>query len=89
MTLPAAILFDMDDTLISAYGQPEKAWRDISCEFAEALSPLPHPMVAAAISEASEAFWSDTERHRWGRLQLTDVRTRCWTGSAPKACGLR
>jgi putative hydrolase of the HAD superfamily len=74
MTLPAAILFDMDDTLISAYGQPEKAWRDIAREFADRLAPLPHPVVAEAISTSSEAFWADPERHRWGRLQLTDAR---------------
>lgn len=72
--LPAAILFDMDDTLISAYGQPEKAWHDIAHEFAELLHPLPPTVVAAAVNKVSEAFWSDPERHRWGRLQLTDAR---------------
>ena len=24
--LPRAILFDLDDTIISAYGRPERAW---------------------------------------------------------------
>jgi len=72
--LPRAILFDMDDTLISAYGQPEKAWHDIAHEFAAALHPLPPPVVAAAVNKVSHAFWSDPERHRWGRLALTDAR---------------
>ena len=27
MSLPHAILFDLDDTLIRAYAQPEEAWR--------------------------------------------------------------
>lgn len=72
--LPRAILFDMDDTLISAYSQPEKAWHDIAHEFADALHPLPPKVVAAAVNKVSDAFWSDPERHRWGRLQLTDAR---------------
>ena len=38
--LPAAILFDMDDTLISAYSQPEVAWIAITAEFADALHPF-------------------------------------------------
>ena len=47
--LPRAILFDMDDTLISAYAQPEKAWHAIAHEFAEALHPLPPLVVAEAL----------------------------------------
>jgi putative hydrolase of the HAD superfamily len=27
MALPRAILFDLDDTLIRAYAQPDEAWR--------------------------------------------------------------
>jgi len=73
--LPRAILFDMDDTLISAYAQPEKAWQEITREFADALHPLPHDVVADAITVAADAFWSDEERHRQGRLQLTDARS--------------
>jgi len=73
--LPKAILFDMDDTLISAYAQPELAWRAISAEFAAALEPLPAQLVADAVAVASDAFWADEERHRLGRLNLMDART--------------
>ena len=73
--LPRAILFDMDDTLISAYGGPEQAWHDICAEFADALHPLPAPVVADAITAAAIAFWSDEDRHRWGRMQLIDARS--------------
>jgi putative hydrolase of the HAD superfamily len=74
MKLPQAILFDLDDTLISAYRQPELAWLAITAEFAEALEPLSSQEVSAAIAVASDAFWSDAERHRQGRLQLQDAR---------------
>ena len=33
MPLPRAILFDLDDTLIRAYAQPEEAWRRLLGSF--------------------------------------------------------
>ena len=33
--LPRAMLIDMDDTILSAYGRPEIAWNAITAEFAE------------------------------------------------------
>ena len=72
--LPKAILFDLDDTLISAYNQPHLAWRDIAAEFAAALHPCPPQDAAAAINHAADIFWADPERHRAGRLQLLDAR---------------
>ena len=72
--LPKAILFDLDDTLISAYNRPERAWYAIAQEFADALSPCEAGEVAEAISIAAAAFWADAERHRVGRLQLLDAR---------------
>jgi putative hydrolase of the HAD superfamily len=72
--LPRAILFDLDDTPISAYRQPEQAWVDIAGEFAADLGGLPVSAVAEAIAAAAEAFWSDEDRHRLGRLNLIDTR---------------
>ena len=39
--LPRAMLIDMDDTILSAYGRPEIAWNTIAEEFADELAPLP------------------------------------------------
>jgi len=72
--LPKAILFDLDDTLISAYNQPHRAWLTIAHEFADALHPHGPANVAAAVNHAADIFWSDAERHRVGRLQLLDAR---------------
>ena len=33
--LPRAMLIDMDDTILSAYGRPEIAWNHIAAEFAD------------------------------------------------------
>ena len=72
--LPKAILFDLDDTLISAYNRPDRAWHAIAHEFAVDLHPHHPTEVAAAINLSADIFWADAERHRVGRLQLLDAR---------------
>ena len=72
--LPKAILFDLDDTLISAYNRPDQALFAIAHECADALHPHSPVAVAEAIARAAAAFWADEERHRVGRLQLLDAR---------------
>jgi putative hydrolase of the HAD superfamily len=72
--LPKAILFDLDDTLISAYNRPDLAWYTIAHEFADDLHPCVAADVAVAINLAADAFWADAQRHRAGRLQLLDAR---------------
>ena len=72
--LPKAILFDLDDTLISAYNRPDLAWHAIAQEFTVDLHPCPPTEAAVAINHAADVFWADAERHRIGRLQLIDAR---------------
>ena len=71
---PRAVLFDMDDTLISAYRQPHVAWVAIAQEFEADLAGYSAADVAQAVSEAAERFWSDGSRHRLGRLNLLEAR---------------
>ena len=72
--LHKAILFDLDDTLISAYNRSDRAWLAIALEFSADLHPHPPAEVAAAINLSADVFWADPERHRVGRLQLLDAR---------------
>lgn len=72
--LPKAILFDLDDTLISAYNRPDLAWHSIAAEFIDDLHPSAPADVAVAINLAADVFWADAKRHREGRLQLLDAR---------------
>jgi putative hydrolase of the HAD superfamily len=72
--LPKAILFDLDDTLISAYNRPDRAWLAVAQEFSGDLHPYQPAEVAAAVNLAADIFWADAERHRVGRLQLIDAR---------------
>ena len=72
--LPTAILFDLDDTILSAYRRPEAAWLAVADELAELIAPLTPEAVAAAVSRQAVAFWADAERHRIWRQKLGDAR---------------
>ena len=39
--LPPAILLDLDDTILSAFGQAEGQWQRVIAEFIEHLAPHP------------------------------------------------
>ena len=73
--LPTAILFDLDDTLISAYGQPRSAWETVVADFADELIPLSQTEAVDAISVFALEFWTGTQAHhkKW-RLRLKDAR---------------
>ncbi len=77
MPLPRAILFDLDDTLIRAYAQPEDAWRRLLHVFSAHLDAHDAPAieeVRIAIMEESRAFWSDRVAAAKWRLNSPEAR---------------
>ena len=76
-TLPRAILFDLDDTLIRAYAQPDDAWRRLLHVFAahlDAHDEAAIERIRIAIMDEARAFWSDqTEAAKW-RLDIPTAR---------------
>ena len=70
--LPRAMLIDMDDTILSAYGRPEIAWNNVAAEFAGEFGPLSSQQVAAAVVDAGRKFWAVAEAE-W-RLKLAEAR---------------
>lgn len=78
--LPRAILFDMDDTILSAYGNPEKAWVKVASEFGHALGPIPAAEAAAAMTRFAKVFWADAEKHKYWRLNLGEARRKVALG---------
>lgn len=75
--LPKAILFDLDDTLIRAYAQPEEAWTRLLHVFAPHLDAHDGDaieQVRVAIMEEARAFWNDrAEAAKW-RLDIPAAR---------------
>jgi putative hydrolase of the HAD superfamily len=70
--LPRAMLIDMDDTILSAYGRPEIAWNQITAEFADEFGPLSPKDVAAAVLNSARKFWG-AAGPEW-RLKLDEAR---------------
>ena len=70
--LPRAMLIDMDDTILSAYGRPEIAWNTIANEFAEELAPLPPELIATTVLAFARNFWANAEA-AW-RMKLAEAR---------------
>ncbi len=72
--LPRAILFDLDDTIISAYSRPDAAWLVVVDEFASRLAPLPPVAVMEAVMAESRLSWEDPAwQTRW-RMRLNEAR---------------
>src|ERR1700755_1044003 len=70
--LPRAMLIDMDDTILSAYGRPDIAWHKIAAEFAAELGPLPSQQVAPAILTFARQCCATADA-AW-RLKLVEAR---------------
>jgi putative hydrolase of the HAD superfamily len=72
--VPQAIIFDLDDTIISTDAVTEQIWRDICRRFAPGADGFTGEDLYSAIGKARDWYWNDTERHRAGRLNLIEAR---------------
>lgn len=72
--IPKAILFDLDDTLITHKGVADKAL-ETACSslLAQRDMPFDHLALIRAVNEVRAWFWRDPERHRTGRLDLDNT----------------
>ena len=75
ISLPAAVLFDLDDTLLN-YGEcSRRAWDMVSDEFAGAAGVTAGEL-HDAFSTASAEFWADPARHRAERVNMFEARRK-------------
>lgn len=75
--LPRAILFDLDDTLIRAYAQPEEAWTRLLHIFSahlDAHDETAIERVRIAVMEEARAFWTDRAAAAKWRLDIPGAR---------------
>ncbi len=76
--LPAAILFDLDDTIIHAYAKPEEAWWRLLERFREPLEAGADPDFLADVHRAvlneARAFWGDPAHAARWRLDIAGAR---------------
>lgn len=75
--LPRAILFDLDDTLIRAYAQPEEAWTRLLHIFSahlDAHDAAAIERIRLAIMGEARAFWGDAAAAAKWRLDIAGAR---------------
>ena len=76
MKLPRAILFDLDDTILVAFGPAQSQWQRTIASFADQLGPIEATVIAAAIEAASTELWADPARHKHWRHRTGAARRR-------------
>lgn len=76
MPLPKAILFDLDDTLLTAYRTPGKTWAAIIAEHAEALGEHDSRWVTAEVLARVLDFLSHDEHRLLWRLEGDPTRRK-------------
>jgi putative hydrolase of the HAD superfamily len=72
--LPAAVLLDLDDTILDDSSRVDECWRAACASHAERLAPHQVGTVTDVIRRTAKWFWSDPDRHRNGRLELDTAR---------------
>jgi len=76
MNLPRAILFDLDDTLLVAFGPSQSQWQRTIDAFAGRLGPVEASAVALAVQTATTHLWSDPARHKYWRHRIPEARRK-------------
>jgi putative hydrolase of the HAD superfamily len=74
MSVPRALLLDLDDTILDDTGGLVISWREACLTHCSAMNGLDAEALFEAIDRTREWYWSDPERHRAGRLELAWAR---------------
>lgn len=73
MVLPSAILLDLDDTVIAFDAVADDCWKSICTRYSPRTG-IGAEKLFAAVSRSRAWYWSDLERHRFGRSDLKGAR---------------
>ncbi len=84
--LPTAILFDLDDTILSAFGRAPDQWRRVIAAFADRLEPHPPDEVIDALLAYSKYLWADEMRHKHWRHRIGEARRHIVANAFAELC---
>src|ERR1700761_1673288 len=79
--LPPAILFDLDETILSAYGRPDLVWAEGVEDLAEIVPPESFAEIAQTIHGYGLRYWADEIRAKEGRTRLREARREIVAGA--------
>ena len=75
MKTPEAILFDLDDTLVSFSGTSNEIWRQCSERLIRSAGlPFPPEHFIQTLFRVKDEYWGEPERHKRGREDLKAAR---------------
>jgi putative hydrolase of the HAD superfamily len=74
--LPRAILFDLDDTILVAFGPAQSQWQRVIGSYAGHLTPLNPAAAIDAIMDSSRELWADPAQHKHWRHRIGEARRR-------------
>ena len=74
LSKPAAILLDLDDTIIMLGEGTSRAWDVLAARHSSELRGVTHADFSAAIARSRDWLWGDPYRHKHWRLQLGAAR---------------
>jgi 1-aminocyclopropane-1-carboxylate deaminase/D-cysteine desulfhydrase-like pyridoxal-dependent ACC family enzyme len=60
MKIPRAIVFDLDDTILVAFGSAQSQWQRAIAAFADRLGLIEVTDIVAAIQAASTELWASS-----------------------------
>jgi putative hydrolase of the HAD superfamily len=75
MALPAAILLDLDDTIVAGDVAADECWKSLCTQYAPEVG-IDADNLLASIRRSRDWFWSDAERHKAGRRDLRYARSQ-------------
>jgi len=88
-TLPTAILFDLDDTILSAFGRAPDQWRRVIAAFADQLEPHPPDDIIDAFLAYSRYLWADEMRHKALAHRIGEARRHIVANAFAELCAAR
>jgi putative hydrolase of the HAD superfamily len=78
---PRALILDLDDTILAHSDGAAECWDRACAEFTSLTGGADPARLRAAIDAYRDWFWSDSERHRRGRLDLDAAREEIVAGA--------
>jgi putative hydrolase of the HAD superfamily len=79
--LPTAILLDLDDTILAAFGKSQGQWERVIGSFADQLPPHRPEAVIEAIQAYSRYLGADQARHKEWRHKIDEARRHIVTNA--------
>ena len=76
LTLPEAILLDLDDTILSYSAHAEPCWMAACARYVDRLNGITQDTFYGAVKDARKWFWADPVLHRENRQDMREAQRK-------------